>query len=112
MPTKKAKAALAANKSKIHKLTYHVKGAKDTEDYLGVLKNESGIVLFTILENEDYNQLSRLLSTSKYMKDEHDMKGLAEYVFDRDLLGLEPEEKEEWKKKKQIPIDIKEVSVL
>src|ERR1035437_6174574 len=116
MITKRAKAAIEAVKSKHRHWTFEVKGTFCTSgisDFLGKLKDENGLVVLTIKEDEDFNQLSRLMITSKYMRSVNDMKGLAEYVWDRNLVILNEdkeknrEEKESWNKKKIIPLDIK-----
>jgi hypothetical protein len=109
MPSKKAKLAIAAVKSSMRHWTFEVKGTfnpKGTSDFIGKLKDDKGRVIMTIKEDDDFNQLSRLLNTSKYMRAANDMKGLAEYVWDRNLVLMEEEEKESWKKKRVIPLNI------
>lgn len=108
MPSKKIKEAFAAIDATQIKWTFEVT-KKNPKDFAAKLYDEHHKVIMVIVENDDYNQLSRLLNTSKYMKDEHDMKGLSQYVWDRNLLKMDVEEKEKWNKKKVIPIVIKEV---
>lgn len=109
MARKKIKAALEAKKFGIRKWTFEVR--RDGSDFFGKIKDESGRTIMEVIENVDYNTLSRILNTAKYMTDEHDMRGLARYVWDRNLVLMEPEEKDEWKKKKIIPVAIKEVRI-
>lgn len=106
MASKKAKAGLAAVQDKYRKLTFESRGNKD--EFEGKLKDESGRVILEILENEDYNQLSRILNTSKHMSNIHDMRGLATYVWERNILTFSNEEKKDWNKKNIVPIEIVE----
>jgi hypothetical protein len=109
MARKKIKALLDKKKAGVRKWTFEV--LKTPEEYRGKIKDENGRVIMEVIENVDYNTLSRLLNTNKYMTNEHDMKGLAEYVWDRGLVPMEDDEKDEWKKKKIVPVEIKEVSL-
>lgn len=104
MASKKAKAAIEAANAKIRNWTYHVDERPGY--YRGIVKTEEGLPIFAIIEDQDYNQLSRLLSTSKYMQSKTDMKGLAEYLWDRGLVPMEKEERDYWKKKKIVPLKI------
>jgi hypothetical protein len=110
MPSKKAKKAIESVKSKIRQWTFETTGTR--ADFVGKIKDEKGKVILQIVENEDFNQLSRLLNTSKYMQNEHDMRGLAKYIWDRCLVPMEPEERDEWKKKRVCPVDIREVHIV
>lgn len=116
MPSKKAKAAIAEVKSKFRNWTFETSGElvpNGVSNFIGKLKDENGKVIMSIREDEDYNQLSHLLLTSKHMRREDDMKGLAAYVWDRNLLPFEnDDEKDEWKQKKVIPLDIRHVKVI
>ena len=107
MPSKRAKAGLAAVKSRIREWTFETQG--DLKNFTGKVKDENGRGVIVIRENEDYNQLSMLLDKSKYMKDEHDMRGLSWYLCDRLLVPMTAAEKEAFKKKKFVPIEVKEV---
>jgi hypothetical protein len=107
MARKKIKALLDKKKSGIRQWTYEV--VKTSTDYCGKVKDEKGRVVFEVIENIDYNVLSRLLNTNKYMSHEHDMKGLAKYLWDRGLVPMDDEEKEDWKKKKIVPVELKEI---
>lgn len=109
MARKKIKEALEAKKLGIRKWTYEV--SEKPGEYKGRVKDEKGLCILEIREDIDYNTLSRLLNTNKYMSNKHDMKGLALYLWDRGLVPMEPEEKEEWKKKKITPVELKEVRV-
>jgi hypothetical protein len=114
MPTKYAKEKLDAIKSKIRQWTFEVSGTyipNGISSFFGKIKDEKGQVVMIIKEDEEFNQLSRLLGTSKYMKKPNDMRGLAEYVFDRNLIPMTEEERNHWKSKKNFPIDIKYVIV-
>ncbi len=106
---KRVQQAAEAALAKIHFWTFETKGTR--RNFEGKLKDEKGRVVVTILENEDYNQLSRLLNTSKYMRDEHDMKGLTQWVWERNMVPMKMDEHEEWNRKKRIPLDIKEVKI-
>ena len=110
MPSKKAKAGIEAIKSSMRHWTFEVKGTfvpKGISNFIGKLKDENGFIILTIKEDEDFNQLSRLINTSKYMRHVNDMKGLALYAWDRNLVLMKEEEKESWKKKRVVPLDIK-----
>jgi hypothetical protein len=112
MPSNKAKKALKEVKSKHKQWTYEVSGNFNPggdSNYSGKLKDQNGRVIICIKEDSDFNQLSRLLVTSKYMRNEMDMKGLAEWVWDRNLLPMDSDERKEWRKKKVVPLDIKYV---
>lgn len=113
MARKKIKALLEKKKEqstdKIRKWTYEVSEVPGA--YKGKIKDDDGRVVLVIQEDIDYNTLSRLLNTNKYMSDKHDMKGLARYVWDRGLVVMEDEEKESWKKKKIVPVELKEVRI-
>jgi len=111
---KKLKAKLEAIKNIRHWI-FEVKGTYSPggdSNFEGKVKDDTGRTILTIVENEDYNQLTRLLRTSKYMQKLEDMKGLAEYIWDRNLIPISEEEKEEWKKKKHLPIDIRLVRIV
>ena len=106
---------IEAVKAKNFQWTFEVKGSYNpsgVSNFLGKIKDESGKVVMTIKEDEDFNQVTRLLKTSKYMKKLDDMKGLAEYIWDRNLLPMEPEKRDEWNKKKRIPLDITLLTVV
>lgn len=112
MPTKAAQAKLDAIKSKIRQWTFEVQGTfvpNGISNFIGKVKDEKGKVVIIIKEDEEYNQLSRLLRTSKYMQKPDDMRGLAKWVFDRNLVPLTTEEREYWLKKKHLPIEIRKV---
>jgi hypothetical protein len=66
----------------------------------------------SIKEDEDFNQVSRLLKTSKYIQKLDDMRGLAQWVFDRNLVPMEQEEHDYWIKRKSLPVDIRRVNVI
>jgi hypothetical protein len=107
--SKNLQAKMENAKKGIHQLVFEVTGTynpKGTSNFLGSVKDEKGKVLLLIKEDEDYNQLTRLLNTSKYMNKLEDMRGLAEYVYDRNLITMDEEEKEEWRKKKRNPVEI------
>ena len=96
-------------KKGIHQLIFEVKGVynpKGNSNFVGTVKDDKGKVLLLIKEDEDYNHLTSLLNTSKYMNKLEDMCGLAEYVYNRNLIPMNDEEKEEWRKKKRIPVEI------
>src|ERR1035437_7625994 len=108
MVSKKAKLAIETVKAKMRHWTFETKGTfnpKGISDFIGKLKDDAGRTILTVKEDEDFNQLSRLLNTSKYMRSVNDMKGLAEYIWDRNLVIMEDEEKESWKKKRTVPLD-------
>lgn len=113
MARKKIKALLDKKKEQtvgnIRKWTYEV--SDKPGKYIGKIKDNTGRVILVIQEDIDYNTLSRLLNTNKYMSDKHDMKGLARYIWDRGLVVMEEDEKDEWKKKKVVPVELKEVRI-
>jgi hypothetical protein len=109
--TKKAAQKIEA---KHHQWTFEIQGKYNPSgisNFFGKLKDEGGRVIVTIRENEDYNQISRLLMTSKYLTSIRDMRGLARWAWDRGLVQMNKEEKEKWNKKKIVPLDIKEVLI-
>src|ERR1700675_3469660 len=99
MARKKIKEALAAAQSKVRQWTFVV-SKSDPKDFAAWIRDEKGKDVLPILENEDWNQMSMLTGKSKYMKDYHDMKGLAAYVLDRGLVAMNETQQFEWKKKK------------
>ena len=107
MARKKIKAALEAKKIGIRKWTFE--WFRNQSGFYGSIKDENGRTVMPVVEDIDYNTLSRILNTAKYMSNEHDMKGLARYVWDRNLVPMNPEEKEEWRRKKTVPVEIKEI---
>lgn len=110
MASKKVKAALAAknigtnNREGFFSFTYETKGTVD--NFLGKIKDEKGRIIFEIIENEDFNTLSLLTGKGKYMSNPYDTKGLAQYLWDRNIIPMDDEVRDGWKKKKVIPIDI------
>lgn len=103
--------ARKAIKDKIAKISATVRKWKfestgTSTNFRGLVLDENGKFRFEILQNDEYNQLSRLVGTSKYMKDRHDMRGLAHYMLDRGLVPMTDEEKEKWKDDKVFPISI------
>jgi len=111
----KVKKRIEEVKNKYFQWTFEVSGTYNPDgdsNFLGKVKDEAGRVVMTIKEDPDFNQLSRLIRTSKYLTKPTDMKGLAEYIWDRNLLPMDPEDKAEWQKKKRIPIDVKYITVI
>jgi hypothetical protein len=92
---KKIKDKIAAVNASARKWKFETTGTP--HNFRGMVIDEKGKFRFEILENGDYNQLSRLIGTSKYMKDAHDMRGLAQYLMDRNLVPMSDEEKVKWK---------------
>ena len=109
MAHKRLKQKLEAVNSKMRHWIFETQGEYNPtgiSNFVGTLKDDNGRIVMIFKEDEDFNQLSRLLNTSKYMRRVNDMKGLAEYVWDRNLVLMEEEEKESWKKKHVVPLDI------
>jgi hypothetical protein len=109
-----AKKQLKEVKEKRHQWIFEVHGTYvpgGDSNFIGKLKDEAGKVVIQIKEDQDYNQLSRLFQTSKYMTSVRDMKGLAKWAWDRGLVPMATDEKAKWNKKKIVPLDIKEISV-
>jgi hypothetical protein len=117
--TKEAKKAKKKVEDKHHQWIYETTGKYvpgGVSNYIGKLKDEGGKIVVIIREDMDYNQLSRLLNTSKIMSHARDMKGLSTWCWQRGLVPMAGETEEDreaekamWNKKKIIPLDIKEV---
>jgi len=108
MPVKKAK------ESKIKQWTFEAHGEfvhGNISNFVGKIKDEKGKVVIILREDEDYSQMMHLIESSKYMKNINDMRGLAQWVFDRNLIPMPKEERDIWKKNKHLPLDIKLVKV-
>jgi len=105
---------IEAVKAKARQWTFETSGTYTPggdSNFVGKVKDEDGRVVLIIKEDADFNHLSRILKTSKHMKDLNDMRGLATYCWERNLILMTKEEKEEWKKKikHSLPIDIRQV---
>jgi hypothetical protein len=101
---KRIKEKMESTKKDFIKLTYSI--VQDAKGFCGSVKDEKGRLILQIFEDEDYNQLSRLIHTSKYMSGPKDTKGLANYIWERGLVTVTKEDKAFWDKKKVIPIEI------
>jgi hypothetical protein len=119
MPKKKTRVQqrIEAVRAKARQWTFETSGTYTLggdSNFVGKVKDENGKIVLIIREDPIYNQLSFLFKVTKYMDDLNDMRGLAAYLWDRNLIPLSKEEKEEWKKKikHSSPIDIKHVVVV
>jgi|ERR1035441_440747 hypothetical protein len=108
---------IEAVRSKAKQWTFETSGTYTpggTSNFVGKVKDENGKTVIIIREDADFNHLTRIIHTSKHMQDINDMRGLANYIWERNLIPMTNEEKEEWKKKirHSFPIDIRQVVIV